>query len=114
MGIYIRNIDIPEIKRGVAAIINIDDILFLKTADDIVLVPDHGDLIDRDVLIRDTEKRCCADCDKRKGRKKNGKYGFIYEIGEAPCRACGVDDMVGELEDAKVIIPAERSECGET
>lgn len=50
MGIYIRNIDIPEIKRGVAAIINIDDILFLKTEDDIVLIPDHGDLIDRDAL----------------------------------------------------------------
>lgn len=50
MGVYIRNIDIPEIKRGVAAIINIDDILFLKTADDILLVPDHGDLIDREAL----------------------------------------------------------------
>jgi len=51
MGIYIRNIDIPEIKRGVAAIINIDDILFLKTKDDILLVPDHGDLIEKDVVL---------------------------------------------------------------
>jgi len=51
MGIYIRNIDIPEIKRGVAAIINIDDILFLKTEDDILLVPDHGDLIEKDVVL---------------------------------------------------------------
>ena len=51
MGVYIKNIDIPEIKRGAAAIINIDDIVFFKTADDILLVPDHGDLIDRDELI---------------------------------------------------------------
>lgn len=53
MGVYIKNIDISEIKRGAAAIINIDDILFLKTEDDIVLVPDHGDLVDRDIVRRD-------------------------------------------------------------
>ena len=58
-GVYIRNIDIPEIKRGVAAIINIDDIVFFKTADDIVLVPDHGDLIERDKLIENSGMCVC-------------------------------------------------------
>ena len=77
MGIYIRNIDIPEIKRGVAAIINIDDILFLKTEDDIVLVPDHGDLIDRDKLT-------------------------------------ATDSWEWIRYEAPVVIPAERSEDGET
>lgn len=57
MGVYIKNIDIPEIKRGVAAIINIDDIVFFKTADDILLVPDHGDLIDRDALMPKVEEK---------------------------------------------------------
>ena len=70
---------------------------------------DHGALSDLDALKSDIEKRCCADCEKRKGKNKRGKYGFIYEIGEAPCRSCEVDDMKDELDNAPVIIPAERS-----
>lgn len=56
-------------------------------------------LIDADELIDDLMERYCKECDKRKGIK-NGKYRIIYEIGEAPCRACEVDDVKAELEDA--------------
>lgn len=90
MGIYIRNIDIPEIKRGVAAIINIDDILFLKTEDDIVLVPDHGDLIERDALKEDMADKC--DCETW----------------------VGIEEAIKCADAAPVIIPAERNEDGET
>ena len=56
-------------------------------------------LIDADALIDDLMERYCKECDKRKGIKK-GKWRIIYEIGEAPCRACDVDDVKAELEEA--------------
>ena len=30
---------------------------------------------------------------------KNGKMQFVYEIGDAPCRACAIDDVLCDLED---------------
>lgn len=59
-------------------------------------------LIDADALIADVTERYCKDCNKRKGMK-NGKLRTIYGIGEVPCRACDVDDMKGELEDAPTV-----------
>ena len=59
-------------------------------------------LIDANACIDDLMKRYCKECDKRKGMK-NGKRQFIYEIGEAPCRACEVDDVKAELEEAPTI-----------
>ena len=56
------------------------------------------DYIDREAFISDKRKQYCADCDKRKGMK-NGKMRFVYDIGDAPCRACGIDDMIGDIED---------------
>ena len=58
--------------------------------------------IDADALIDDLMERYCKECNKRKGIK-NGKYRIIYEIGEAPCRACEVDDVKAELEEAPTI-----------
>lgn len=58
--------------------------------------------IDADARIDDLIDRYCKECDKRKGIK-NGKRQFIYEIGEAPCRACEVDDVKAELEEAPTI-----------
>ena len=56
-------------------------------------------LIDADALIDDLMERYCKECNKRKGIK-NSKYRIIYEIGEAPCRACEIDDVKAELEQA--------------
>lgn len=58
--------------------------------------------IDADARIYDLIERYCKECDKRKGIK-NGKRQFIYEIGEAHCRACEVDDVKAELEEAPTI-----------
>lgn len=55
--------------------------------------------IDADALISLITARYCFNCDKRKGIKK-GKLRFIYDIGDAPCRACSVDDMKSEIDDA--------------
>lgn len=59
-------------------------------------------LIDADALCDDVMKRYCKDCEKRKGMKR-GKWRVIYEIGEAPCRACDVDDLKMELDEAPTI-----------
>lgn len=59
-------------------------------------------LIDVDALIDDVVDRYCKDCKRRKGIKR-GEYRIIYEIGEAPCRACGVGDMLDELENAPTV-----------
>lgn len=56
-------------------------------------------LIDADALIEDLIERYCKECNKRKGIK-DGKWRIIYEIGEVPCRACEVDDVKAELEEA--------------
>lgn len=59
-------------------------------------------LIDADALINETMERYCSDCERRKG-VKNGKWKIVYSIGDAPCRACGIGDMIDELEDAPTI-----------
>jgi hypothetical protein len=65
-------------------------------------------LIDADALIDDLMERYCKECDKRKGIK-NGRYRIIYEIGEAPCRACEVDD-VKDVDDDDFCSRGERRE----
>lgn len=59
-------------------------------------------LIDADALCDDVMERYCKDCEKRKGMKR-GKWRVIYEISEAPCRACEVDDLKMELDEAPTI-----------
>lgn len=62
-------------------------------------------LIDADALIDDLTERYCKECNKRKGY--SGK--FIYEIGGTPCRACEVDDVEAELEEAPTVDVPERN-----
>lgn len=55
--------------------------------------------IDADALIAAIQQTYCADCNKRKG-KKRGKECVLYEIGEAPCKSCGVMDAMDDIENA--------------
>lgn len=55
--------------------------------------------IDADAFADTLYERYCEDCDKRKGMK-NGKMRTIYAVGDAPCRACGIDDIICELDEA--------------
>ena len=50
-------------------------------------------LINADATVKYLREYRCKDCDKRKGMK-NGKIQFCYEIGDAPCRACDIDDTI--------------------
>lgn len=72
----------------------------------LVEVPKHGDLIDRDAFLAEQRHVYCEDCARRKGMK-NGKMKFVYDIGDAPCRACGYGDVLDDLEDAPTIIESE-------
>jgi len=54
--------------------------------------------IDRRIFIAEKRKQYCVDCNRRKGMK-NGKLRFCYDIGEAPCRACEINDMLNDVED---------------
>lgn len=54
--------------------------------------------IDCDAFIAEKRMHYCAACKRRQGMK-NGKMQFCYEIGDAPCRACDVADMLDYIED---------------
>jgi len=71
------------------------------------VLPEHGRLIDADSLIKQTTEHICEKCDRRRGMK-DGKLTkrFVYEIGDAPCRACGIGDMHDYLDDAPTILEA--------
>lgn len=53
--------------------------------------------ISREAFLADKKWLYCTDCEKRKG-KKRGKMVTLYEIGEAPCKSCGIHDMLEEVE----------------
>lgn len=53
--------------------------------------------IEREAFIADKKWLYCTNCEKRKG-KKRGKMVTLYEIGEAPCKSCGIHDMLEEVE----------------
>lgn len=66
----------------------------------------HGRLMDADEFEVWARAVYCADCDRRKG-VKNGKTRIVYGIGDAPCRACGTDDMLCDIEYCPTVIEAE-------
>ena len=57
------------------------------------------DYINRDAFVTEMRKRYCDDCDHRKGFENGKPTKIVYEIGDAPCRACGIDDMIRDVED---------------
>ena len=57
-----------------------------------------AEYIDREAFVKDQRHLYCENCARRKGMK-NGKMRFVYEIGDAPCRACGYGDVLDDLED---------------
>lgn len=56
------------------------------------------DYIEREAFLEQKREQYCKDCARRKGMR-NGKYKTLYEIGEAPCRACEIDDVLNDVED---------------
>ena len=77
-------------------------------ADGIPLPKGHGRLIDADAFIKEKTKIYCENCDRRRGMS-DGKLTehFVYDIGDAPCRACDIGDMIDYVDDAPTIIEAD-------
>ncbi len=51
--------------------------------------------IDRDAFLEQQRAWYCKDCNMR----KNSKGKTVYEIREAPCRACDIGTMLDAVED---------------
>ena len=97
MGVYI-NIDVKEIRRGAVAILNIDDVAFFVNGKDIIAVPDHGDLIDREALVALWEKDIV-------GNKESGITDYAYTDMEQIYR-----EFINDAKMFRAVIPAERRE----
>lgn len=69
-----------------------------------------GDYISREAFLAEQRHLYCENCARRKGMK-NGKMKFVYEIGDAPCRACGIGDVLDDVENfpAADVRPVERA-----
>ena len=48
-----------------------------------------------EAFIANERAKYCANCERR----KNSKGKTVYEIGDAPCRACEIDDVLTDLDD---------------
>lgn len=57
-------------------------------------------LIDADAFVKRQRELYCTDCHRR----KNGNGELVYEIGDAPCRACELDDALDAVDDAPTIV----------
>ena len=119
MGVYIKGMEMPTnddmAPTAVWVYPNGYAIVFknngkMQQYTQAVPVPPHGDLIDVEGFLATQRERYCENCERRKGMK-NGKMRFVYDVGDAPCRACDIIDVLYALEDAPTIIPA--SEEGE-
>ena len=54
-----------------------------------------AEYIDREAFIESQQHLYCENC----ARRKDGKGKFVYDIGDAPCRACGIMDVLDAVED---------------
>lgn len=116
MSVLIKGLKMPKegckdclfVKRG--NVFDICPLLRVPVDDDVefggspsncplIELPDHGDLIDRDALIKRLRDYACKPC-KEYGADKNGDR----------CEWCSFDDAFARIEKAKKVIPAERSE----
>lgn len=62
--------------------------------------------IEVEAFVSSEREIYCKDCARRKGIK-NGKERFIYEIGDAPCKACGIMDALDDVEAYSEAFPAD-------
>lgn len=54
-----------------------------------------AEYIDRDAFLEQERAWYCNNCIRR--TDSTGK--IVYEIGEAPCRACRINDILDEVEN---------------
>ena len=55
-----------------------------------------SEYIEREAFLTEQRHLYCDNC----ARRKNSKGKLVYDIGDAPCRACGICDVLDAVEDA--------------
>jgi predicted RNA-binding Zn-ribbon protein involved in translation (DUF1610 family) len=55
-----------------------------------------AEYIEREAFVESQHNIYCINCDRRKDSK--GK--FVYFVGDAPCRSCGIMDVLDAVEEA--------------
>lgn len=68
----------------------------------IIELPEHGDLIDRDVLLAEYER------DERAADEHGREFSFSFDSGGARCTEWGIVQQ--KLMDAHAIVPASKEE----
>jgi len=63
-----------------------------------------AEYINRDAFLDQQRTWYCKDCNMR----KNTEGKTVYEIGEAPCRACHINDLLDEVENCPASDVVER------
>lgn len=100
MSVFIKGLNIKPCKDGFdgkgLVIIGYDDKLYAVAHEQIIPLPDHGDLIDRNMLIGGF-----ADWYIQESPMYIGDNGVVAET---------IGDAMKAIEAAHVVIPAERSE----
>ena len=54
-----------------------------------------SEYIEREAFLAEQRHLYCDNC----ARRKNSKGKLVYDIGDAPCRACGICDVLDAVED---------------
>ena len=102
MSVLIKGLNIEPCDDGFdgrgLVIIGYDDKLYAVAHEQIISLPDHGDLIERDPLM--TGLGMAMDCEGCPNRTQLHFCGLSTEMME----------VCDKLENAPVVIPAERSE----
>lgn len=57
-----------------------------------------ADYINREAFLAAKRKLYCFFCERRIG-VKDGLRCYVYDIGDAPCRSCGIGDVLDDVED---------------
>lgn len=101
--------DYKEVQEDTYSGTPFENRVFSAVANGTPLPKGHGRLIDADAFIKEKTEIFCENCDRRRGMK-DGKLTkhFVYDIGDAPCRACDTGDMIDYVEDAPTIIEADK------
>lgn len=108
MSVLIKGINVKEIKRGAVAIVNIDDVVYFVHGNNIVPVPDHGDLIDRETLMSEIADWQLSEAPKEGINWDSGRNVTSHELQYGIYRLLG--DVYEEVRDIPAVIPAEWSE----
>ena len=112
MSVLIKGLNIKPCKDGFdgkgLVIIGYDDKLYAVAHEQIIPLPDHGDLIDKTVLMGSLADWQMSEAPEEGFNWDSGRNVTSHELQYSIYRLLG--DVYEEVRDEPVVIPAERSE----